>query len=103
MSATASPFGVMPVSHPSGTIRQSVLTNGIASAYAEDRDRSAPAAGRLLPAVHGLQVGVVTSNVDPDGEHRVRVRHVGSVDTRSSPTACASVIETLESPNAKTT
>lgn len=28
----------------------------------------------LLPKVSGLQVGVVTSNEDPDGEHRVRVR-----------------------------
>ena len=38
-----------------------------------------PPAGRtaessLLPAVAGLQIGVVTSNEDPDGEHRVRVR-----------------------------
>ncbi len=33
-----------------------------------------PAAG-LLPAVHGLQVGIVTALAgDPDGEHRVRVR-----------------------------
>jgi Rhs element Vgr protein len=30
--------------------------------------------GGLLPKVSGLQVGVVTSNEDPDGEHRVRVR-----------------------------
>ena len=28
----------------------------------------------LLPSVSGLQIGVVTSNEDPDGEHRVRVR-----------------------------
>lgn len=35
---------------------------------------TAPAAGALLPAVLGLQVGVVVSNEDPDGEHRVRVR-----------------------------
>jgi Rhs element Vgr protein len=47
---------------------------GIARSHAEDPDRSAPAAGRLLPAVHGLQVGIVTSNEDPDGEHRVRVK-----------------------------
>lgn len=32
-----------------------------------------PAAG-LLPAVAGLQVGVVVSNEDPDGEFRVRVK-----------------------------
>jgi Rhs element Vgr protein len=35
---------------------------------------SAPAAGGLLARVAGLQIGVVTSNEDPDGEHRVRVR-----------------------------
>lgn len=40
---------------------------------AEDRV-SAPKAGALLPGVGGLQVGVVVSNEDPDGEHRVRVR-----------------------------
>lgn len=35
----------------------------------------APAAGGgLIPAAAGLQVGVVTSNEDPAGEHRVRVR-----------------------------
>ena len=51
-----------------------VQFGGIAGPLAEDPDRSAPAAGRLLPAVHGLQVGIVTSNEDPDGEHRVRVR-----------------------------
>jgi len=41
---------------------------------------SLPAAGEraeaagLLPSVSGLQIGIVTSNEDPDGEHRVRVR-----------------------------
>lgn len=35
---------------------------------------AAPPAGKLLPPVHGLQVGVVTSNVDPKGEHRVQVK-----------------------------
>lgn len=35
---------------------------------------SAPRAGALVPGVCGLQVGVVVSNEDPDGEHRVRVR-----------------------------
>ncbi|HQU78823.1 MAG TPA: type VI secretion system tip protein VgrG [Azonexus sp.] len=38
------------------------------------RPVSAPAAGGLLPAVSGLQIGIVTSNEDPDNEHRVRVR-----------------------------
>lgn len=51
-----------------------VQFGGVAGSYADDRDRSAPPAARLLPSVHGLQVGVVTSNEDPDGEHRVRVR-----------------------------
>ena len=41
-----------------------------------DRDRrvSAPPAGALLPGVNGLQIGVVVSNEDPDGEYRVQVR-----------------------------
>lgn len=34
----------------------------------------APAAAGLLPAVSGLQIGIVTSNEDPASEHRVRVR-----------------------------
>lgn len=33
-----------------------------------------PATHALLPSISGLQIGVVTSNEDPDGEHRVRVR-----------------------------
>lgn len=41
---------------------------------AEDHNVSAPKAGALLPSVHGLQIGIVVSNEDPDGEHRVRVR-----------------------------
>lgn len=40
----------------------------------EEREISAPRAGGLLPSVHGLQIGVVVSNEDPGGEHRVRVR-----------------------------
>jgi Rhs element Vgr protein len=47
---------------------------GVAESPSEDLDRSAPPAGHLLPVVHGLQVGVVTSNEDPDNEHRVRVK-----------------------------
>jgi Rhs element Vgr protein len=34
---------------------------------------SPPKAGALLPAVNGLQIGKVTGNEDPEGEHRVRV------------------------------
>ncbi|HEX6368224.1 MAG TPA: type VI secretion system tip protein VgrG [Longimicrobium sp.] len=41
---------------------------------AEEAPVSAPRAGALLPGVGGLQVGVVVTNDDPDGEHRVRVR-----------------------------
>ncbi len=41
---------------------------------AQEREVSAPRAGALLPAVSGLQIGLVASNEDPDGEHRVRVR-----------------------------
>lgn len=37
-------------------------------------DMSAPAASGLLARVAGLQIGVVVSNEDPDGEDRVRVR-----------------------------
>jgi Rhs element Vgr protein len=35
---------------------------------------SAPPAAALLPGVNGLQIGVVVSNEDPDGEDRVRVK-----------------------------
>lgn len=34
MSTTSAPFGLRPVSHPSGVIRQETFNNGIASAYA---------------------------------------------------------------------
>jgi Rhs element Vgr protein len=40
----------------------------------QSRDQSAPPAGGLLASVAGLQIGVVASNEDPDGEHRVRIR-----------------------------
>jgi Rhs element Vgr protein len=41
--------------------------------FEEHQMEDAPASG-LLPAVHGLQTGVVTSLEDPDGEDRVRVK-----------------------------
>ncbi len=41
---------------------------------AEEHPISAPSASALLPSVNGLQIGVVVSNEDPDGEHRVRVK-----------------------------
>jgi Rhs element Vgr protein len=37
-------------------------------------DQAAPPAGGLLARVAGLQIGVIVSNEDPDGEHRVRIR-----------------------------
>jgi Rhs element Vgr protein len=41
----------------------------------DERDAASPAAGRLLPSVHGLQVGVAMQlQDDPDGEFRVLVK-----------------------------
>lgn len=40
---------------------------------AEETAVAAPLAASLLPGVHGLQVGLVVSNEDPEGEDRVRV------------------------------
>ncbi|HVY04709.1 MAG TPA: type VI secretion system tip protein VgrG [Burkholderiales bacterium] len=40
----------------------------------QEFDVSTPKAGALLPAVNGLQIGVVTGNEDPEDEHRVRIR-----------------------------
>ena len=42
--------------------------------FSRETQISAPKAGGLLPGVNGLQIGIVVSNEDPDGEHRVRVR-----------------------------
>ena len=43
--------------------------------FADEHEHiSAAPASALLPAVQGLQIGVVVSNEDPDGEHRVRVK-----------------------------
>jgi Rhs element Vgr protein len=41
---------------------------------AAEQPATPTAAGALMPGVSGLQIGVVASNEDPDGEHRVRVR-----------------------------
>lgn len=41
---------------------------------ADDKAPAASKASALLPGVNGLQIGVVVSNEDPEGEHRVRVR-----------------------------
>ena len=39
-----------------------------------DEQITAPQAGALLPAVNGLQIGIVIENQDPIGENRIRVR-----------------------------
>lgn len=51
-----------------------VQFGGIDAAAHEQDCMSAPSAGGLLARVAGLQIGVVVSNEDPDGEHRVRIR-----------------------------
>ena len=42
--------------------------------FAEKFDVNQPLASALLPAVEGLQIGVVTNLEDPDGEERIQVR-----------------------------
>lgn len=42
--------------------------------FAETHALSAPKAAALLPGINGLQIGVVVSSEDPEGEHRVQVR-----------------------------
>jgi len=41
---------------------------------ADQSDVTASKAGALLPGINGLQIGIVVSNEDPDGEYRVRVK-----------------------------
>jgi Rhs element Vgr protein len=47
---------------------------GVERWSAEERHISAPRAGALLPGAAGLQIGIVTTNVDGDGEYRIKVR-----------------------------
>jgi Rhs element Vgr protein len=47
---------------------------GLEAWLGREQTVSAPKAGALVPGINGLQLGVVTGNEDPDGEHRVRVR-----------------------------
>lgn len=47
---------------------------GIESLVEHDKAIHAEPASGLLPAVNGLQIGIVVSNEDPDGEHRVQVK-----------------------------
>lgn len=42
--------------------------------FHEEHGVSAPQASGIIPGINGLQVGVVISNEDPDGEYRVQVR-----------------------------
>lgn len=43
--------------------------------FAQEEDVSSPPASGLIPAISGLQIGVVTQlEDDPDGEHRIQVR-----------------------------
>ena len=51
-----------------------VQFGGVDDVWSEHDAISSPPAGGVLAAVHGLQIGVVTSNEDEQGEHRVRVR-----------------------------
>jgi Rhs element Vgr protein len=51
-----------------------VQFGSVESKWPNEYSISAPKASALLPGVNGLQIGVVVSNEDPDGEHRVRVR-----------------------------
>jgi Rhs element Vgr protein len=55
---------------------ESVLQFGMAPEwFAERFEVSAPQAGSMLPAVHGLQIGVVTAlEGDPESEERIMVR-----------------------------
>ena len=42
--------------------------------FAEKFELEQPLASALIPAVNGLQVGIVTGLVDPNGEDRIQVR-----------------------------
>jgi len=42
--------------------------------FSDEHDISALKASGLVPGINGLQIGLVVSNEDPEGEHRVRVR-----------------------------
>lgn len=66
--------GVRHDSDPASGWKTHVQFGSVARWFAEEHDVVAPPAGALVPAASGLQVAVVTSNEDPDGEHRVRVR-----------------------------
>jgi hypothetical protein len=60
MTTTSSPFGVRPVSHPSGTIRLDQLAGGVASAYGTSIFTNTPVHratnGTLVPCATGAEV-----------------------------------------------
>ena len=60
MSATASPFGVRPVSHPSGTVRLDQLAGGVLSTYGTSIFTNTPVKrdtnGTLIPCATGADV-----------------------------------------------
>jgi hypothetical protein len=62
MSATASPFGVRPVSHPSGTVRLDQLAGGVVSAYGTAIYTNTPIKrdtnGTLIPCSTGADVSI---------------------------------------------
>ena len=51
-----------------------VQFGGTTKWFAEEAMVAPPRAGALLPPVNGLQIGIVVSNEDPEGEDRVQVR-----------------------------
>lgn len=56
MSTVSAPFGLRPVSHPSGVIRQTVLVNGIASGYATALYSGTP----IKPTTDGTLIATAT-------------------------------------------
>lgn len=62
MSATASPFGVRPISHPSGTVRLDQLVGGVASTYGTAIYTNTPIKrdtdGALIPCSTGADVAI---------------------------------------------
>lgn len=60
MTTTASPFGLRPVSHPSGTVRMDQLTDGVLSTYGTSIYTNTPIKrdtnGTLIPCGTGADV-----------------------------------------------
>lgn len=91
--ATVNPGDIVTVSGVSDRFNGNVFITGVMHSFdlvegwkshlqfgntnewlAEQSNVTAPKAGALLPGISGLQIGIVVSNEDPDGEHRVRVK-----------------------------